>query len=117
MRRYSSIEKGVIEKKNITFYLTMHQTNRKVMDEIKKNSYFYVVTEGERIETIAKKLLGDEREWSAIAILNDLVNPWDIRAGKRLFIPPDVDALVSLIQFWQEQENNIHTYTTKYNLK
>lgn len=117
MKRYNSIQKATIESKSLSFYLTMHQTNRKVMDEIKKNSYFYVVVQGERIEMIAKNLLGDEREWSAIAILNDIVNPWDIQAGRKLFIPPDVDSVISLIQFWQDQENNIHTYTTKYSIK
>lgn len=94
--------------------MTTYQTNRKLLDEIRKISTYYEVRTGDRIEMIAKTFLGDETEWVAIAILNDMINPWDdVRAGKMLFIPPSVDSIANLISYWQKGDNNIHQITSK----
>jgi hypothetical protein len=114
MNRYALIKEVKFVDGTVSFYLTTYQTNRKLLDEIRKQSSYYEVRPGERIETIAKSFLGDENEWVAIAILNDMINPWDdVRAGRKLFIPPSVDSIASLISYWQKGENNIHQITSK----
>jgi hypothetical protein len=114
MRRYSLTKQAKFTDGSLSFYMTTYQTNRKLLDEIRKVSTYYEVQAGDRIEMIAKMFLGSESEWSAIAILNDMINPWDdVRAGVRLFIPPSVDAVANLISYWQKGENNVHQITSK----
>lgn len=114
MRRYAYIRDVKFTDGSLSFFMTMHQTNRKLLDEIRKVSTYYEIQAGDRIESIAKMFLGSEQEWSAIAILNDMINPWDdVRVGKKLFIPPSVDSVVSLISYWQKNDNNIHQVTSK----
>ncbi len=47
----------------------------------------HVVIEGETIDFLAYRYLGDERLWPAILDANPLIHPFDIRPGLVLSIP------------------------------
>jgi len=47
----------------------------------------YVVQPGETLTTIASKVLGPGGDWRAIAQLNNITDPKQVRAGQRLRIP------------------------------
>lgn len=47
----------------------------------------YVVKAGDTLSSIAAKLLGDHKKWTAIATLNHIRDPKAIRPGQKLRIP------------------------------
>jgi nucleoid-associated protein YgaU len=109
MNRYNKKDVVELTSNNLKFRLSlMQQSNRKLINQMKTNSFAHIVKEGERIEKIAFIYFNDEKDWPAIAILNDITNPWNIIPGQVLLIPIDTDSIMSLLDFWRDIEPNIH---------
>ena len=51
------------------------------------NDRVHEVIEGDRLDTIAYKFLGDSKLWYIIADTNDIINPFELEIGQVLIIP------------------------------
>lgn len=55
--------------------------------EPRADEQMYTVQEGDTLSSIAERLLGDEKQWVAIAQANPLVDPAQLRVGEEIRVP------------------------------
>ena len=97
-------------------YLGPHETKRKRLQfegvssfpsyppEIFRNeiSLYYTIKTGERLDTIARRFLGDGRYWWAICLINGISNPIDstaLKPGSDLKIITDITKVVQIMTY------------------
>lgn len=85
--RYASLQTVEPSELNARSELAPRRLPDVVEVEKSGRTWEYPVTEGERIDQIAYRVLGDSRQWHAIADLNPDIDPLELVGGTRLLMP------------------------------
>lgn len=58
----------------------------------------HIVSDGERLDTLAARYYGDVEHWWVIALANRILFPLGLQPGTRLKIPADPRSIISRVQ-------------------
>jgi hypothetical protein len=89
---------NTVIKDNVGQQILNTWTSSKAEDLISDSDILVTMRQGFRLDKLAKKYLGDEKYWFAIAMLNNMKHFWDFINGQQLRIPTSINRFLVYIK-------------------